>query len=699
MKLAGLVIPAAALILVVLSTVRCGGTGEQEFPPPPETRVEPVTETLHGEEITDPYRWLEDQDSPETRAFIEAQNAYTDQLLGTRPGRDALRSRLEKLMKVEVMGVPTERGGRYFYTRRGPDQDQPVTFVRQGRDGVERALLDPATFSEDGSKAVALADISSDGSLVAYTIREGGEDETEIRFRDVATGKDLPDVLPRARYFGVALLEKAKAFAYTEHSPEGPRLFVRRFGKSEPTLLFGEGYGPERIIVAGEGADGRFLVIHVLEGSAGKRTEIWLHDLERGRGPYPVTTEIPASFSGDVAGGRLYLRTNWDAPNGRLLVVDPEKPDIAAAREVLPERDDATLQGFSLIGGRIYANYLQNVQSRVVGFDSEGRQVDEIVFDTIGTVGSLSGRWDSSELFYTFSSFHIPTRIYRYDLEAGTREVWFEPDVPVDPDAFEIRQVRFTSKDGTEVPMFVVHRRGWEPDGDTPTVLYGYGGFRISMLPRFSAVAAAFVDAGGVYAVANLRGGGEFGERWHEAGMLARKQNTFDDFIAAAEWLIEHRYTNPRRLAIYGGSNGGLLVGAAMTQRPDLFQAVVCAYPLLDMLRYHKFLVARYWVPEYGSADDPEQFRWLRAYSPYHNVREGVDYPAVLFITGDGDTRVAPLHARKMTALLQAKSALRRPVMLRYHEDEGHAGGTPLSQQIEDATELLTFLSWQLGMP
>ncbi|RMF72008.1 MAG: S9 family peptidase [Acidobacteria bacterium] len=692
-------VPAALVLMFVFVAVRCGGSREPDFPPPPETRTEPVTETLHGEEITDPYRWLEDQDSPETRAFIAAQNAYTDQLLGNRPGREELREGLEKLLKVDVMGVPTEHGGRYFYSRRGADQDQPVIWVREGRDGAERVLLDPAEFSEDGSKAVSLEDISRDGKLVAYSIRSGGEDEVEIRFRNVASGKDLPDVLPRRRYFGIALLEKLHAYAYTEYGPQGPRLFLRRLGEKKARKLFGDGYGPEKIIYAREGEDGRWLVIHVLEGSAGRKTEVWLHDLEGRGAPRPVTTEIEATFSGQVAGGRLYLETNWQAPNGRVMVADAARPAVEGWRELIPERENAALQGFSLAGGRIYANYLENVQSHVIGYDPSGRQVDEIAVETIGTIGGMRGRWDSDEAFYTFSSFHVPTRIYRYDLTAGKRELWFAPEVPIDPDRFAVEQVRFTSKDGTEVPMFIVHRKGWEPDGDTPTLLYGYGGFRVSVLPRFSAVGATFVDRGGVYAVANLRGGGEFGEPWHQAGMLANKQHTFDDFIAAAEWLIAQRYTNPRRLAIYGGSNGGLLVGAAMTQRPDLFQAVVCAYPLLDMLRYDKFLVGRYWVPEYGTADDPEQFKWLRAYSPYHNVREGVDYPAVLFVTGDGDTRVAPLHARKMAALMQAKSALRRPVMLRYHEDEGHAGGTPLSQQIEDATELLTFLSWQLGMP
>jgi prolyl oligopeptidase len=331
-----------------------------------------------------------------------------------------------------------------------------------------------------------------------------------------------------------------------------------------------------------------------------------------------------------------------------------------------------------------------------VAFDTGGNELGEIEFDGIGSVSGIAGRWDDSEAYFTFSSFHIPSTIYQYDVETGEKSQWFQPEIPVNPDDFEVQQVRYTSKDGTEVPMFLVHKKGLELNGKNPTLLYGYGGFRSSQTPGFSSSAAVFASKGGVWAVANLRGGGEFGEEWHQAGMLERKQNTFDDFIAASEWLIEKGYTSPDHLGIYGGSNGGLLVGAAMTQRPDLYDAVVCTYPLLDMVRYDKFLVAKYWVPEYGTASNPEHFPFIYEYSPYHNVEKGVDYPATLFITGDGDTRVAPLHARKMTALVQAKSALERPVMLRYHEDQGHAGGTPVSQQIEDATEFLSFLLWRL---
>ena len=473
-------------------------------------------------------------------------------------------------------------------------------------------------------------------------------------------------------------------------------MLKRSIEGGEDEVLFGEGYGPEKIIYAVLGEQGRYLTIHVLEGSSGKKVELWLKDLQSKKAAIPVNNDIEATFQAQVVDGTIYMRTSYDAPNGRILVADVNDPSPDNWKELVPEREGAVIQGASMVGGRIFVNMLENVQSRVVAFDTEGNELGEIEFEGIGSVSGIAGRWDDNEAYFTFSSFHIPSTIYQYDVETGEKSRWFQPEIPVNPDDFEVQQVRYTSKDGTEVPMFLVHKKGLELNGKNPTLLYGYGGFRSSQTPGFSSSAAVFASKGGVWAVANLRGGGEFGEEWHQAGMLERKQNTFDDFIAASEWLIEQGYTSPDHLGIYGGSNGGLLVGAAMTQRPDLYDAVVCTYPLLDMVRYDKFLVAKYWVPEYGTASNPEHFPFIYEYSPYHNVEEGVDYPATLFITGDGDTRVAPLHARKMAALVQAKSALERPVMLRYHEDQGHAGGTPVSQQIEDATEFLSFLLWRL---
>jgi prolyl oligopeptidase len=691
--------PVVAL-LAALSILASGLLWAQTpvYKKPPPTRTDNVKEVLHGVEIVDPYRWLEDQWSPETRAWIEAQNEYTDSILGSLPGREQLERRLSELMKIETIGMPTERGGRYFYRKRRPDQDLFVYYVRDGLNGTERVLLDPHGMSPDNTVSVNIQDISRDGKLVVYGIRQGGEDEIAMKMLDVDSGSLLPDSLPKARYYGISLKPDKSGYYYTRREEEGPRLYYRPMGSGPDSekLIFGEKIGRQQFINARVSDDGRWLLITVTHGWS--KNELYLQDLAAGGEIVPVVTGVKARFSGRIEGGRLFIQTNWQAPNGRLLVTDPKNPAMENWREIIPESPTAVLQSVSAAGGKLFARYLENVQSRIVSFDVEGNRVGEIRFESIGTVSNMSGRWDSKEAFFTFSSFHIPPTIYRYDVESGEKTVWARTDVPIDSDAFEVKQVWYESKDGTRVPMFIVHAKGLKLDGNNPTLLTGYGGFNISLTPRFSATAVAWIESGGVYAVANLRGGGEFGEEWHRAGMLENKQNVFDDFIAAAEYLINQKYTRPERLAIRGGSNGGLLVMAAMTQRPDLFGAIICAYPLIDMLRYHKFLVGATWIPEYGSADDPEQFKFIYAYSPYQRVKPGTEYPAVLFVTGDSDTRVDPLHARKMAARLQAATGSDRPILLSYDTKSGHSGGRPVSKQIEELTKELGFLFWQLGV-
>jgi len=669
--------------------------------PPPETNIVEAVDTLHGVDIVDPYRWLEDQKSPETREWISAQNAYTDSVLGSLSGRDELKALAARLIKIDTIGIPTERGGRYFLTKRSADQELSVIYMRQGLDGEDKVLIDPHPMSEDKTTNVNLQDISHDGTLLAYGIRKGGEDELEIRFMDVDSLKDLPDVLPRGLYFGVSIMPDKKGFFYTKMSMKGPRILYHSFGTAlaADKEIFGEGYGLGKILFAFPSEDGRWLTIIALEGSSGK-TEVYLKDLNADRPIVTVVNDVDARTMAAVVDDTLYIQTNWEAPNGRVLTADPENPSRDNWKEIIPE-SDMVMQGLfglpvTFAGGKLFVNYLKDVKSQVSIFEPDGTPVGEISFPTIGTVGGLSGQWDSNEAFFVFTSYHIPTVIYRYDVASEEKEVWAKIEVPIDSEAYEIKQVWYTSKDGTEVPMFVVHKKGIALNGGNPTLLTGYGGFNISLSPSFSPQAAAWLEKGGVYAVANLRGGGEFGEKWHRAGMLENKQNVFDDFIAAAEYLIDKGYTKPKKLAIMGGSNGGLLVGAAVTQRPDLYGAVICTYPLLDMVRYHKFLVARYWVPEYGSSDNPDQFKYIYAYSPYHKVKEGTHYPAVFFITGDADTRVAPLHARKMTALMQASTGSDEPVLLRYHTTAGHSGGQPVSEQIDNLAETLSFLLWQL---
>lgn len=666
---------------------------------PPKTRTDNVKEILHGVEIVDPYRWLEDQESPETRAWIDAQNEYAHSFIDSLPGRKQLKQRITELMKIDRISMPVERNGRYFLSKRAADQELYVIYMREGLDGEDEVLIDPHPMSPDHTTSVNLLNVSKDGTVIAYGIREGGEDEVTVKLFDVDRRTDLKDELPKGRYFGISIVPDKSGLYYSRHTAEGSRIYYHAMG-SDPDAdveLFGEGYGPDKGISASISEDGHYLIIVVWHGSAAEKTEVYVQDLIK-KGPIvPIVNDIDARFEPGIAGDKLFMQTNWKAPNGRILVVDLNKPAREHWREVIPE-SDAVIRGFSLAGGKVFVNYLENVVSKVKVFEPDGKFVRDISFPTLGTVSGVRGRWESDESFFVFTSFHVPTTIYRYEVSTGKQEVWAQLKVPVKTDIFEVKQIWYESKDGTKVPMFIVHSKDIKLDGSNPTLLTGYGGFNISLTPYFSATAVLWVENGGVFAMPNLRGGGEFGEEWHRAGMLENKQNVFDDFIAAAEWLIENNYTNPSKLAISGGSNGGLLVGAALTQRPDLFQAAVCAYPLLDMIRYHKFLVAKFWVSEYGSAEAPDQFKYLYAYSPYHNVKEGTEYPAVLFITGDADTRVAPLHARKMTALLQSATASDRPVLLLYDTKSGHSGGRPLSKQIEDETDEMSFLFWQLGM-
>lgn len=694
LSLPPLTIPLSLAGAVLLS----GCADAPRIPPPPETAIVPVHDTVHGVELVDDYRWLEDQESPETRAWIEAQNGYTDGLLDLAPGREAIAARLADLMKVETMGIPLVRGNRYFFTRRSADQDLPVIYMREGIDGTDRALIDPNAWAAGATESAQLVEVSEDGALLAYGVREGGQDEVEIRFMDVDTGADLPDVLEKGRYFGGALTPDKGIVYYSRHGSDGPRLFRHRMGtpQSADQVIFGQNYGIGEILFGQLSDDGRYLLITVAHGSAGFQ-ELYLMDLVRGGSVVPVVEGIESNFSGAFAGDRLVIQTDHQAPKGRVLVTTLDRPGIADWKEIIPEGEHV-MQGASPAGGHLWVSYLENVVGRVRLFDLEGNPVRDLEMPALGTLAGGAGEWDRDEAFYAFTSFHMPTTTYRYSISTGESEVWFRPAIPFASDDYEVEQVWYDSRDGTRVPMFLAHRKGLVRNGRNPVLLTAYGGFNISMTPGFDPVVALGLEHGAVVALPNLRGGSEFGEAWHKAGMLANKQNVFDDFIAAAEWLVANRYTSPESLAIHGGSNGGLLVGAAMTQRPELYKAVVCAVPLLDMIRYHQFLVARYWVPEYGSSEDPEQFRYLLAYSPYHNVREGTSFPAVLFQSGDGDTRVAPLHARKMTALVQAANGGPNPVLLRYDTEAGHSGGMPVTKQIEDATDLLSFLFWQLGV-
>ena len=685
---------AGALALAGVATMAAQDGGR-----PPETRRDSTVDDYSGVKVPDAYRWLEDQTSPETRAWIDKQNEYTKSVLGKLPGRGEIEKQVTELLKMDQIGVPVERGGRLFFSKRRADQDLSVLYERKGMDGQDEVLVDPHSMSKDHTTSVNWEAISQDGTIAAYGVREGGADEVAVHLLDTTTHKELTGALPRADYLSVDIAPDKKGLYYTLIRKEGPRAYYHAFGSdaAKDEEILGSGYGPEMLIGASLSEDGRYLLLHVIHGSAGDFSEVYYKDLKTNGPVQALVKGVPARFEVQIAGEQAVIQTNWKAANERILVADMARPGIENWHERVPE-GKWPIQGVSLAGGRLLVRYTENATSKMRVYALTGKLEREVALPTLGSVSGVSGRWTSNEAFFGFQAFTIPLSVYRLDVKQGKTEEWAAPAAAFHREGLETEQVQYSSKDGTLVPMFLVHRKGVKHDGARPALLTGYGGFNVSETPAFNAYAVLFAENDGVFALPNLRGGGEFGESWHKAGMREKKQNVFDDFLGAAEWLVRQRYTSPAKLAIRGQSNGGLLVGAAETQRPELFRAVICRYPLLDMLRYQNFLVAKFWVPEYGSSDKPGEFEYLRAYSPYQNVKPATKYPATLFITGDGDTRVAPLHARKMAAAMQAANASSNPVMLMYDTQSGHSGGRPLGKLIEETTDEVVFLFGELGV-
>jgi len=666
---------------------------------PPATRVAIVRDTLFGEVLEDPYRWLEEKDAPETRAWIAGQMDHTMALLGRVSGRDEVRDVVARYAALETRTVPTVRAGRLFFTTRAAGQQQAVLAMRVRPDAPEVVLVDPNPLSPDHSTSVALLDVSTDGRLVAYGLRRGGEDELEVRLLDPDSRRELPGRLPKARYFGFTIDAAKRGAWFGRWEPKGSRVWYHRFGDdpAKAKLVHGEGLGPAEIPSPSLSENGRWLLVTIVKGSAGDHTRVLVREAA-GRGPFvSVTDTLHARVRASFAGDTIVLTTNWNAPNQRVMAVDAHRPGVANWREIVPERADAVIQNVTPIAGRLVVGYLRNVASEFAVHGLDGSLHAALALPGPGSASAPDGEWSGTEAYWSFSSLNRPPAIWRHDFASGATAAWWTSPAEFDSDRYVVRQVWATSADGTKVPMFVARRPEIVHDGSHPVLMTGYGGFNVSETPRWSTRVAAWLEMGGVYVLTNLRGGGEFGEAWHRAGMLGNKQNTFDDFAACARWLIDQGYCTPARLAIQGGSNGGLLVGAAMEQHPELFGAVLCNVPLLDMLRYHRFLVARFWVPEYGSAEDPEQYRWLAAYSPYHCLKPGVTYPPVMFVTGDSDTRVDPLHARKMAARMQALGGP-NPVLLHYDVAAGHSAGKSVDRTIDDLADELLFLRWQLRM-
>jgi len=692
----------------------------------PRTRTEDVVDVVHGTKVADLYRWLEDEESEEVQEWMKAQNDFARSHLDGLAHRDALRKRLEELSYIDSITPPAHRGKRYFYSRRHADKEKSIHYVRVGEKGKEEVLIDPNELSDDGSISVHGVYPSWNGKLLAYKLSENNADAATMYLRNLETGKESEtDTIEGAKYASASWTPDNKGFYYT-WLPTDPKIPASELpGKAEvrfhrvgtdpakDDIVHPATGDPTRFIDGGVSKDGRWLIVTQSKGWSA--SEIYFKDLKRKKpGKNESETAAKASKQSLEAGftplivsdkhiyrarawkNKFYVYTNEGAPKYRVFQVDPRKPERESWKEIVSE-SDATLNGTQVVGGRLILSYSRNAYDEIEVHGLDGKLVRKVELPGLGSASGFIGRPDEDDAYFYYSSFTEVPQIFKTSVKSGKTELWEKIDIPVDTSDFVAKQVWYESKDGTKVSMFVLHRKGAKLDGTNPTLLYGYGGFNVSLSPSFSSRAVVWLENGGVFAIPNLRGGGEYGEEWHRAGMLENKQNVFDDFAAAAEFLIEKKYTSPDRLAIMGGSNGGLLVGAAMTQRPDLYRAVVCAVPLLDMVRYHLFGAGRTWIAEYGTAEDPKQFEYIFAYSPYHHVKKTTAYPALLMLASDSDDRVDPMHARKFTAYIQAASTSDHPALLRIEENAGHGGADMIRKAVEQGVDTFSFLLDELG--
>ena len=689
------------------------------YPPAPQS---PQTDTYHGVLVPDPFRPLEDADAPATTAWVEAENAVTSAYLNQIPERDRIKAKLTQLWDYEKWSAPTKKGSRYFWSKNNGLQNQFVMFVGEDLHDTGRVLLDPNTLSDDGTVALSGAAVSHDGKWMAYGISHAGSDWQEWRVKSIDTGNDLPDLVQWAKNTGASWTTDNAGFFYSRYDApvDGAalqavnyykKLYYHRRGEAQEndTLIYERPDHKEWGFSGGTTEDGQYLVITVYEGTE-RKNRVFLKDLTGGANgaicfDNPVVEFLPepnAEYTVIENDGPLfYIATDYDAPNGKLVVIDASSPNPADPqnwREILPEAQP--LQSVHLFGDTLYASYLQDAKTQIKIYNLDGTFVRDLPLPGLGSAGGFNGRRDATETFYSFASYVSPPVIFRYDLTNQTSEEWRRPTVAFDPDKYETHQVFFSSRDGTRVPMFLTHKKGLGKNGQNPTYLYGYGGFTISLTPGFSVSALTWMEMGGMYAVANLRGGGEYGKSWHDNGKLTKKQNVFDDFIAAAEYLISENYTSPKKLAIAGGSNGGLLVGAAMTQRPELFGAALPAVGVMDMLRFNKFTIGWMWASDYGNPDENEaDFKANFAYSPYHNLKPGTVYPPTLVTTSDHDDRVVPAHSYKFAAALQAaQSQDGPPVLIRIEVRAGHGAGKPTAKIITEQSDIYAFLVKSLDM-
>ncbi len=675
---------------------------------PPTHQVEQVDD-YHGILVQDPYRWLEDLDSDETKAWVEAQNQITFGYLNEIPVRERIQQRLTQLWDYEKYGIPFKEGNRYFYFKNNGLQNQSVLYCLTSLDAEPRVLLDPNKLSEDGTIALSGIDISEDGKLLAYGLSTSGSDWQVWKVRDVETGEDLPDLLKWIKFSGASWTTDGQGFFYSRYDEPNQatqfqdtnyfqKLFYHRLRtpQSEDILIYHRPDEKEWGFSGSVTEDGRYLIISIWLGTDPKNLVFYKDLTEPNAQVVELISQFDASYSFiDNDGSVFWFRTDLDAPRGRVIAIDTTNPVQGHWQEIIPQKDE-TLEGVGLLNNQFVADYLKDAHSQIKIFELNGSFVREVALPGIGSAGGFGGKRYDKETFYSFTSFTTPATIYRYDMVSGESRIFRQPQVDFNPEDYETKQVFYNSKDGTRVPMFITHKKAIQLDGNNPTYLYSYGGFAISLTPSFSVGVLVWMEMGGVYAMPNLRGGGEYGEEWHQAGTKLKKQNVFDDFICAGEWLIANKYTSSAKLAIGGGSNGGLLVGACMTQRPDLFGAALPAVGVMDMLRFHKFTIGWAWISEYGTPDNPEEFKALYAYSPLHNLKPGTSYPATLITTADTDDRVVPIHSFKFAAALQAAHAGEKPVVIRIETKAGHGAGKPTTKIIEEIADRWAFLVREL---
>jgi prolyl oligopeptidase len=673
----------------------------------PETKKVDQVDDYFGTKVADPYRWLEDDNAEEVKAWVEAQNAVTFGYLETIPFRPKIKERLTEIYNYPRYSSPFRAGEYYIFTKNDGLQNQSVYYIQKGLGGTPEVFIDPNELSPDGTVRIGISGISSDDRYAALSRGEAGSDWSEIRVMDIATKNELPDRVQWVKFSGAAW--HGDGFYYSGYDKPAPgeelqakneyqKVFYHKLGdpQEQDRLVWEDKEHPLRYVNAGTTEDEKWLFLILSEGTSG--SEVWIRDLTKKDAPLTLLVKgfDYDSYPVEVVDGKVLVHTNEDAPNFRVVLVDPKDPAKEKWETVIPEKPEV-LSGAGTAGGYLFCSYLKDANTKIFQHRLDGTPVREIVLPALGTAGGFGGKRDETTLFYTFTSFTYPPTIYKFDPATGASEVFRESEVKFDPTAYETKQVFYASKDGTKVPMFIVHKKGLELNGKNPTLLYAYGGFNISVTPSFSVANIILLENGGVYALANLRGGGEYGETWHKAGMLDKKQNVFDDFVAAAEFLISEKYTSMPRLAIAGASNGGLLVGAVMAQRPDLFGVAFPAVGVMDMLRYHKFTVGWGWAVEYGSSDSEDQFPYLYAYSPLHNLKDGVCYPATMVTTADHDDRVVPAHSFKFAATLQEKQGCANPVLIRIETRSGH-GSSNLSKAIEDLTDQWSFMFYNMGV-